>query len=211
MLHRVFMSQLKAMGRDEQWLRYMVGKGYDQSETIGQYKVDYDEDDTDIRILIWNPKTPCMIMAIDKHDKSAAVHVVTYNAKCTVDGKMKRGDGTRRMIQFGLDLLKKKGATSVSIMDNSTIECNGQTIDLSAMYFLKHGMSWYEKYFGFQPAERFRTSYEKAKLMRTTHLDTKILKEQSCDFFTDDVIADLFHRIQLKNFYRYEWVLRLHK
>jgi hypothetical protein len=211
MFHRKLMSDLKAMGRTQQWMRYMVGKGYDESETIGDYKVQYDEDDGDIRVLIWNPTSPCMVMAIDKSDKTAALNVIRYDSKCTTDGRMKRGDGTRKMIQFGLRLLEKKGATHVSLMDNSTIDCNGQTVDLAAMYFLKYGMTWYEKYFGFKPAERFHRSYETAKRMRESRLDIEQLKEQPCDFFTDDVVQDLFRHIGLTDFYRYEWTLRLHK
>ena len=201
------MTHLKSTGRDQQWLRYMVGKGYAESETVGEYKVDYDESDDQLRILIWNPTTPCMVMAIDKlGDKTASMDLVNFDPKCTLAGKMKRGDGTRNMIQFGIDLAKTKGATQLSLTDKSTIDCEGLKIDLAGMYFLKYGMTWYEKYFGFKPAERFRKAYETAKDMRIQHLDIEKLKQQPCGYFTDETIQDLFAHIRFTSFYRFEWV-----
>lgn len=206
MIHRGMMTHLKAMKRNDQWLRYMTGKGYGDVEPIGDYKVQYDEDDTDLRIILWNPDTPCMVMVIDKRDKSSVINLIKYDARCTLDGKMERGDGTRKMVNFAIDLLKEKGATSVSLMDESTVNCNGKEIELGPMYFLKHGKTWYERYFGFKPAERFREAYEQAKKMRMERLDIERLANQPCTFFTKDVVKDLFAHIELDEFYRYEWI-----
>ena len=185
----------------------MAGKGYDESETIGEYKVDYDIDEHITRILIWNPTEPCMVIALGNgDDRTASIDAIKFNPKCTIDGRMKRGDGTRKMIQFGIDLARKRGATQISLSDNSTIVCDGKKIDLGAMYFLKYGMTWYEKYFGFQPSERHRTAYENAKENRQRKLDIEKLKELPCSEFTDDFIDDMFDHIKLKIFHRIEWV-----
>lgn len=211
MIHRGIMAHLKRTGREEQWIHYMVGGGYEECETIGDYCVEYDDkDEYSRRFLILNPTEPCLVIAIDKkYDKTASMDSVKFNPKCTIDGKMKRGDGTRKMIQFGIDLARKEGASQVSIMDNSTIDCEGQKIDLPGMYFLKYGMTWYEKYFGFKPAERFQKSYAKAKDMREKLLDVKKLQEEKCDFFTDDTIQELLAIIRFTNFYKFEWILKL--
>jgi hypothetical protein len=210
MFHKGILSHLKSTGRDSQWLRYMVGRGYEDTEVVGEYKIQYDETEQDVRILIWNPSTPCMVLAIDKTgDKTGSLDVVHFDAKCTIDGKMKRGDGTRKMLQFGLDLAKQKGATQISLTDNSTITCEGKTIDLPGMYFLKYGMTWYEKYFGFQPAERFRKSYDNAKEMRLKYLDTETLGQLECNSFTDENIQECLAHIRFTNFYKFEWVKSL--
>ncbi len=209
MLHHRLMAHLKRTRRDEQWSWYMAGKGYTDSETVGEYKVDYDDDDHVNRILILRPTgKPCLAIAIGKgDDKTASMDTVEFHPTCTIDGKMKRKDGSRKMIQVGLDIAKKNGATQVSITDNSNIDCeNGQKIDLAGMYFLKYGMTWFEKYFGFKPTERHREAYEKAKELRKKYLDTEKLKDLPCSYFTDEFIDDLFDHIKLKIFYRIEWV-----
>lgn len=195
---RQIVSHLKRMGRHEQWSRYLIGNGYASSKTIGNYKVDYDEDESDMRILLWNPARPCMIMAIDKRSKTAAINKLEYNA-----------DGTRKMVQFALDLLKQHGVTSVSLMDDSTVECEGHPLELAPMYFLKYGVTWYEKYFGFKPASRFTKSYESAKRLRKERFDTDMLSKQPCTFFTDEVVNDFFQQIGLVDFYKYEWIKEL--
>lgn len=209
MLHHRLMAHLKRTGRDEQWIWYMAGGGYTESETIGEYRVDYDDDGILNRILILRPTDkPCLVIALGKgEDKTASMDAVDFHPTCTIDGRMKRGDGTRNMIQFGLDIAKRKGATQVSITDNSHIDCeNGQKIDLAGMYFLKYGMTWFEKYFGFKPIDKYRDAYEKAKDMRKKYLDTEQLKTLPCSYFTDDFIEELFDHIKLKIFYRIEWI-----
>jgi hypothetical protein len=113
------------------------------------------------------------------------------------------------MIQFSLDLLKSKGVTTVSLSDKTKIDCNGIKIDLSAMYFLKYGVTWYEKYFGFYPAARFQKSYEIAKKKRVELLDIDYISRQPCDFFDYETIEYAFQRMELVSFYNYEWVKKL--
>jgi len=110
------------------------------------------------------------------------------------------------MIHFSLDLLKLKGASNVSMSDKTKIDCNGVEIDLSSMYFLKYGVTWYEKYFGFYPAERFQESYETAKKKRIDLLDTYYISKQPCDYFDYKTTQQAFQIMGLVDFYRYEWV-----
>lgn len=190
-------------------MRFMTGKGYDTAEVIGKYKVQYDEDDRDMRILLLDPSKPCVSMAIDKINNDAVLDFVRYGPDCTVDSRMMRGEGTREMIEFSLNLLKSKGATTVSLSDKTKIDCNGIAVSLGPMYFLKYGMTWYEKYFGFQPASRFQESYSHAKKKRAEVLDIEYVSAQPCEYFDDKTIREAFRVMELVDFYNYEWVKKL--
>jgi hypothetical protein len=184
----------------------MEGGGETETRIIDGYKVEITNTDEEIRFLIKSQRVHCIRMSIYKDDKVASFLTAMYDAGCTIDGNMVRGEGTRKMIQIGLDLLKEHGATSVAMTDTSNIPCEGKDINLGAMYFLKYGMTWYEKYFGFKPAERHRESYEKTKEMRKNYLDTEKLKDLPCSRFTDAFISDKFAHIEFTNFYIIEWI-----
>ena len=109
------------------------------------------------------------------------------------------------MVQFALDYLRDNGATTVSLTDKSTIECNGVEVELGPMSFLKYGMTWYEKYFGFQPAPRFQKMYIEAKNRREQMLQTELLSTQPCDFYDFETINDIFAYIGFVNFHSIEW------
>jgi hypothetical protein len=204
--HSSMMNTLKGLGRHEQWSRYMMGGRYEDAITIGKYTVEAREDERDHRFFLWAPKNVCVNMVIDKQNKTAIIDAIQFDSGCTIHETMKRGEGTREMVDFCVHMLKQHGATSVSLSDNSSIDCNGTDIELGRMYFLKYGMTWYEKYFGFQPAERFAKAYENAKRQRKEKLDVKMLASQPCEFFTVDTVDSFFDDIQFKNFHRYEWV-----
>lgn len=202
-LHRGMIRSLQTLDRRQQLGRY-TGKGgrYEDSIQIGKYKVEFLEDEDDLRMILWNPQRPCIVSVIDKHDTVAVIDDIEYSPRCTIDGKMARGEGTREMIQFMLDLLKKRGASRVHLSDKSTRICNGKTIRLGLMYFFKFGETWYEKYFGFKPTEQYRAKYEAIKQKRSMLGD---LSDMPCDYFTDDVIDDLINKIGFGFFYNIEW------
>ena len=209
-LHQRFLAQIHRLGRTNHWMKHaMMGGGETQTRIIDGYKVEITEDNEAIKFLIKSQRVHCIEMSVYKDDNIASFLTAMYDAGCTIDGNMVRGTGTRKMIQIGLDLLKEYGATQVVMTDTSNIPCDGKDIDLGAMYFLKHGMTWYEKYFGFKPAERHRESYEDAKKMRKKHLDIAKLKDLPCSHFTDEFIRREFARIGFTNFYIIEWTKSL--
>ena len=183
-VHSGMMHSLIASGRTDQWSRYMTGGGYTEAIQIGKYKVETQEDEFDIRFLIWNPTRPCVTMVLDKRDKTASMDSVEYNPQCNVNGNMKRGEGTREMIDFALSLLKQAGAKKVQLMDNSSVICNGVKVRLGLMYFFRTGQTWYEKYFGFQPEPKYAARYA------TVQANLNPM-DKPCDYFTDDVIYEL--------------------
>jgi hypothetical protein len=182
--HSSMITSLYHLDRRDMWKKY--GSGYAESKTIGKYKVEFDDEEDDLRMFIWSKDKPCVVIVLSKSLKVAVLDGVYYTPECTIDGKMKRGEGTREMIQFALDMMKENGAETVELSDKSTVMCNGKKIKLGLMHFFKYGQTWYEKYFGFQPTTN-KEKYTKAKEVQKT----LGLQDKPCDYFTDDVIRDL--------------------
>ena len=194
LLNRSMYPTLRHLDRCERLKTYIPHKGgsYDTAETmIGKYKVEIVDEPEYEQIFIWNPIRPCIFIDLDKRNHYAALNSVEYDQSCTIDGKMKRGSGTKEMIDFALNLLKKRGVKNVQLMDKSKIVCNGKEISLKLMYFLKYGETWYEKNFGFKPEAKYQTKYEEVKKRRLEKLDVELLKNAPCDEFTDDLLDDI--------------------
>lgn len=202
--HTGMYRSFQALGKDVQLGRYRGG-AYSDGIVIDKYKVEFAENDLDSHLIIWNPDRPCLNASIDKQEKSAVLNVANYDPKCTIDGKMARGEGTRTMIHFFLNLLKEKGVTLVELSDESHVICNNKKIRLGLMYFFKYGETWYEHYFNFKPSEKYRAKYEDMKKRRLTLGD---LSDKPCDYFTDDVIDELSAKIGFVFFQRINWELR---
>lgn len=213
MTKQILAQYLAATLRDlnkQKTLSYFVRGGrYEDSKIIDKYKVEYYDDDGYLTILIWNPDRPCMQMILDPEDNDATITDILYSPKCTIYGDMTQGEGTRGMITFAIDLLKENGAKMIHLSDNSSIVCkDGTKIRLGPMYFLRNGVTWYEKYFGFEPDEKYVKMYENAKKKRLDLLDVKFLNLQKCEYFKDDIISELFQKIGLQ-FQFISWVKHL--
>lgn len=193
---------LKYLGRDHRWNMYrptFKGGNYDSAEIIGKFRVEIDDSHPDYeRIFILNPKRPCIEIDYDKHDNYAALNTVEYDPKCTVDGQMKRGSGTKEMIEFALDLLKKKGVRKVQLMDNSTVICNGMRVSLKLMYFFKYGETWYEKHFGFKPTEEYVEEYENSKKLRQENFYLDKIPNAPCELFTPENLKKFVKRTEFE-------------
>jgi hypothetical protein len=178
----------------------MKGGNYTTAKQIGEYKIEYFDDDDETQLTIWNPDRPCIVIVLIKELETAVLNLVEYDQRCTIDGRMEKGVGTRKMIQFALDLIKEAGAKKVELSDKSSVICDGKKIKLGPMYFLKNGQTWYEKYFGFQPI-RNKELYLKSKKIRE-ELD---LTDNPCSYFTDDVIYDLVRKTEFDKVNDYGW------
>lgn len=183
-----------------------IGGGYDTSEQIGNYKVESYTDDSGQHFLIWNPNKPCVVMFIEKKTNVAVFNTIEYSPRCTIDGDMKRGDGTRNMIEFAISIAKQHGAVKIELQDESMIECeeNGQKVKLGPFSFLRNGKTWYEKYFGFVPTSEYRDEYEHAKHLRKKLLNIAFLQESPCTFFDRKMTNELLRKIEL-DFYDIIW------
>ena len=202
--HSLLKNSIKNVGRTEEWGRYNGG-GFNNSEIIDIYRVELNNEEKDLRMFIWSKSRPCINIVLSKEDNVAVMDGVYYNPGCTIDGRMLRGEGTRKMVNFAINYIKSKGAKEIQLSDNSDVPCNGKMISLGAMYFLKFGVTWYEKYFGFKPIERFAKDYESAKILQK-QLN---LQDKPCDYFTDSVVNKLLSKIELGIFYKIGWFKKL--
>ena len=178
------------------------GGGYEATEVIGKYKVERYGDSKYEHFLVWNPNRPCIVMYIEKESNVAVMNTVEYDAKCTIDGKMIRGDG---MIRFAIDMAKQAGATKMELQDEYTFFCEETRtkVKLGPFSFLRQGKTWYEKYFGFTPAPEFRDEYEEAKQRRKL-LDINMLQSQPCTYFDRATTNALLRTVEL-DFYSIVW------
>jgi hypothetical protein len=191
---------LQQMRRDD-YVKHMGG-GYEEAVQWGKYKVEISYQGNETRLVIWTPDDkPCITGLIANEDKVAVIATAKYSPLCTIDGNMKR----REMFKDILKMLKVKGAVSVQLMDNSTIDCEGTEIALGPFYFLKHGQTWYEKYIGFKPTEKYRVKYEKVKENRLKLLEIERLKQTKCVDFTEDMVGELFRHIGFDFFDKIVW------
>ena len=193
------------------YCKHFRGGAYTDAVEIEGYKVEFVPQYQSLNILIWNPVEPCVHIVLSDGDPVASLIWVGYNAKCSVDGKMERGTGTRKMLEFAFRLAKERGATHIELMDDGKIECKGSKIDLSSMYFLQHGMTWYEAKLGFHPREEYAEEYAEMKRHRVERLDVKMLKDQECDYFNRQTVKNLFRQLEGDRdvFYRLSWLKEL--
>lgn len=198
-VNTVIHNLLRRIGKDELARRF-VGGSYEDSVLLGQYKVDFDEQENgDFIFIIHNPTTPCMVVYI--HEEEAILESLDYSPLCTVDGNMVKGSGTRKMVRFALELAKGLGAKTIQLQDESHITCEtGEKIKLGPFSFLKTGQTWYEKHFGFYPTAEYQEEYEEAKARRLA-ID---IQGKSCAYFDRKTTDRLLREVHL-NFFRMVW------
>lgn len=202
--HSSLKNAIKQTGRIDDWLNFNGG-GYNDSEVIGEYRVDIQKETESIRMFIWSKSRPCINIYLSLIDYVAVMDGIYYHPGCAIDGKMLRGQGTRKMVQFAIDFIKSKGAKEIQLSDMSSIKCNGHEIRPGPMYFFKFGQTWYEKYFGFKPTKQYREEYKNAKHA----LINAGLYDRPCDYFTDKVIDKLLVKHEVAFFPYIIWSKQL--
>lgn len=191
----IVQRSLRQIGKDDAWRRY-TGGSYETSDTIGPYRIDIDRQDNGaIQFIVWNPETPCVTVYV--YEDEAILSFLEYSPRCTTTGNMKRGEGTREMLEFVFDFAKKLGAKTIQLTDQSTIRCEtGETIKLGPYSFFKTGKTWYEKHFGFAPTEEYREEYENAKKLRKT----LSLGDIPCAQFSRKTMNEFLRKVELDFF-----------
>ena len=201
----IVQRSLKRLGYDDKWIGF-TGGSYETASTVGKYKVEFDtQPNGDVQFILWNPNVPCVTIYIHMDTHIAVLNSLQYSPQCTIDGVMKRGQGTKEMLDFAFRLAKKLGASTIELEDESTILCEtGEKIKLGPFYFLRYGITWYEKYFGFRPKSEYVDEYTVAKTLRKEQLDLNDLKAKPCSYFTRKVTDSLLRRVEL-NFGSIVW------
>lgn len=155
--------------------KFHSGGAITESTIIGNYRVEYEDGDYP-NLFIWNLDRPCIVIGLDKANKLAVLNDLVYSASCTIDGKMKRGEGTIEMMNFAFKMAKKYGAEKIQLMDHSTFKCKDEKVDLGLYSLMTYGKTWYERKFGFTPIKSDKSEFEeiRSKLPRLKH---------SCEFY----------------------------
>jgi len=112
--HSSLKNSIINVGRIEEWSRF-VGGSYETSETIGIYRVELKEEDQDIRMFIWSKTKPCINIVLSKEDNIGVIDGIYYNPTCTINGIMKRGEGTKKMLTFAIKFFQKTRQSYVMI------------------------------------------------------------------------------------------------
>lgn len=106
----------------------------------------------------------CLSIHIFGQSKIAELHGLIYNRLCAINMPLPKNEGTIRMVKaamvFALQL--SPHITKFELTDISQVDCGKHKIALADLYFITHGMTWYENRFGAQPSF---TKYEYLKLI----------------------------------------------
>jgi hypothetical protein len=122
---------------------------YDMYVNLGSYTTNNNEKKTCVDIYIMYPEAKKELPFINY--KLAKLITTHYNEKCSIDEKLKRGEGTQHMINTAMYLSSKMCPfiEGFEINDASTRQCdNNTTIALSYFSITNYKKTWYEKNFG---------------------------------------------------------------
>ena len=121
---------------------------YSQNFNFGSYTNEKGEKQTCVDIYVMHkPMTKKLPNINYKIAKLISTH---YHEKCSVDEKLKRGDGTQHMLLTAMTFVCKMCPfiTGFEINDLSTRMCDNNTmINLSYFSITNYGQTWYERHF----------------------------------------------------------------
>lgn len=199
---------LMAMKKQDKIDRYTYirrGGGPSDSIVMDKYRVEIYDD----HIYIWSDEKPCIHILLDEHDKTAVLERLKYDASCTIRGNMKRGTGTKEMLEFAFQLAKERGMTAIELTDKTSVPCEetGEDIALGPFQFIQKGRTWYES-MGFVPSypKMYVDAYLEAKQRRKEVLDVQFLEQQDCRYLTNQRVYDIMVKdLQFGGFYNIVW------
>jgi hypothetical protein len=134
-------------------------------------------------------ETSCITIQINKIEKTANLLDINKNICFEHEFFELKKIGTFYLI-LTLKMLKKYqekfNINKIIVRDNSDIECNKETINLSFLHFLKKGITWYMK-FGFELSDEI----EKQKFIKMSNTYKKLL--------VSDIIWNLIYDKMIEN------------
>ncbi len=118
---------------------------------------------TNISLLIGSIKRGCIEMNIKPTQQLAHCSHLEYNEKCSMNGLLKRGQGTIDMLNtifsFAKNSYYPKELQSITLEDDSYIYNNfGKKVYLYWAYYLTNGKTWYETHFNAIPYTNAETN-----------------------------------------------------
>lgn len=159
-------------------LNYLTLQNYNEIQQKGGYnkiiKYNYKgyifktiltSDGDDVLFMIYK-NNRCFILKIDLEENGLAILEGFMNEPKCSNPKLPKNGGGKIMMFFLLDYVKKYHplVKRIELTDNSQILCNNDKINLSGLYILTHGTTWYG-IFGFEPVndktkERYKYNIE---------------------------------------------------
>lgn len=132
-----------------------------------------------ISVLLGGIKKGCISININPIIKKGDFAYLEYSEKCSINGRLKKGDGTIDMLNTILSFIKNNyfphQINTVVFVDDSHIFNNfGKKIWLYLAYYLIHGKTWYEAKFSAIPLqENDKLTYDsnKTKLQNPIRMD----------------------------------------
>lgn len=129
-------------------------------------------------------KNQCLVAVISEEEKILIIRNFKYDERCVEGKKMKRINGTDKMMRIFLQFVKEHlqhKINKIILIDNSAFFCslNNKTIaiPLSCIYFFKYGYTYYMKY-GFQLSKENNYKYSIIKkLFKIFSKKNKITKK----------------------------------
>ncbi len=193
-------SMLYGLHRGEQVGRYMGGIYAGPPVEIDGYRVRSYETEKDLEMSIYNSDNHCVVFTLDKSDKVAVVSLVNYMRR---HAPIVDSENTVALVQFALNKIREHGGKCVRVMDRLLIDQpeNSKRI-LSLIYFIKYGMTWYEKHFGFQIDETHKKEHETSKELRNTisfQEPYDYSNEQEMEYIRRMELSTLFYAAWEKN------------
>jgi hypothetical protein len=118
------------------------------------YGIDVWEDDDGESIFIFagkRRKSNYIMLVFSKDSKEMELH--EFSTDKIIPGHILSDEKIADIFtKIVYDICLQKGATRMVLQDNSEIPCNKKKVKLADMYFLAHGISWYQtKFIGLQP------------------------------------------------------------
>ena len=179
------------------------------------YYVNYLKDKENEIIFFGGVRHKCIIITINTDnltgERKGILQTIQYFDKCVIYNKLNRGDKLVDLVHCSLLFFIKKfpEIDTIELCDASEIKCkNNESITLADYYYVKHGQTWYEKYFN---AKSDKNNIEEIQLAKRK-INKELIKKinlTSDDFIKkyyeefndlDSIRAVYYQNITLKEF-----------
>lgn len=122
----------------------------------------------------------CITVLIDKSQKVAILHNISYYNNCAIEGLKKPGGGSillRFIINYLINNQDKYSIKRIVLTDNSYLQCNNcdDTVKLAQLRMITHGHTWYMKY-GFLPYDANKKVIDRNLIKAVKYNNQKIKK-----------------------------------
>lgn len=105
----------------------------------------------------------CIYIYVSRGTATAKLMQIYYDAKCYTDNSFKRGVDTEKLIPIVAEIVRMRYpyVHYLEFTDTSYRQCgNKYSVNLSLMYYLTSGQTWYEKKFGAYLPPEYKSDFD---------------------------------------------------